>query len=40
MNTIAAIAIALKEADSDAFRDYARQSLLNAQVMASEFLRL
>ena len=40
MNTIAAIAIALKEASSDTFRDYARQSLRNAQVMAQEFIRL
>ncbi len=40
MQTIAAIAVALKEAWSDWFRDYARQSLLNAQVMADEFLKL
>ena len=40
MNTIAAIAIALQEADSDSFREYARQSLRNAQVMAEEFIKL
>lgn len=40
MQTIAAIAVALKEAWSDWFRDYARQSLLNAQAMADEFLKL
>lgn len=40
MHTIAAIAVALKEAESDQFHDYARQSLYNAQVMATEFLNL
>lgn len=40
MQTIAAIAIALKEAGSDEFREYARQSLLNAKAMADEFLKL
>lgn len=40
MQTIAAIAIALKEAGSDSFRDYAKQSLLNAKAMADEFLKL
>lgn len=40
MQTIAAIAIALKEAQSDAFREYARQALANAKVMAEEFLSL
>ena len=40
MNTIAAIAIALQEATTDSFREYARQSLANAQVMAQEFIRL
>jgi glycine hydroxymethyltransferase len=40
MQTIAAIAIALKEAQSDWFREYARQSLLNAKKMAEEFLSL
>ncbi len=40
MNTIAAIAVALHEADSDSFREYARQALLNAKAMADEFLHL
>lgn len=40
MNTIAAIAIALQEATTDSFRDYAQQSLKNAQIMAQEFLTL
>jgi glycine/serine hydroxymethyltransferase len=40
MQTIAAIAIALKEAGTESFREYARQSLINAKVMAEEFLRL
>lgn len=40
MQTIAAIAVALKEAGSDTFREYARQALLNAQAMADEFLKL
>jgi glycine hydroxymethyltransferase len=40
MHTIAAIAVALQEADSDTFRDYARQCLINAKVMADEFVRL
>ena len=40
MQTIAAIAVALKEAGSDAFREYAKQSLLNAKAMADEFLSL
>lgn len=40
MQTIAAIAIALKEASSDSFREYARQSLINAKIMAEEFLQL
>lgn len=40
MQTIAAIAIALKEANSDSFREYARQSLVNAKAMAEEFLSL
>ncbi len=38
MNTISAIAVALKEAESDTFKTYARQTLKNAQVMAEEFL--
>ena len=38
MNTISAIAVALKEAKSDEFKQYAIQTLKNAQVMAEEFL--
>ncbi len=37
MNTIAAIAVALKEAQSTEFKAYAKQALANAQVMAEEF---
>lgn len=37
MNTISAIAVALKEAKSPKFKEYARQALANAQVMAEEF---
>ena len=40
MQTIAAIAIALKEAQSESFREYARQALVNAKAMAEEFLSL
>ncbi len=36
MNTIAAIAIALKEATTPAFKKYAKQVVKNAQVLASE----
>ena len=39
MNTIAAIGVALQEAQTPAFVDYAKQSLENAQIMAQEFLR-
>ena len=39
MNTIAAIGVALQEAQTSAFVDYAKQSLENAQIMAQEFLR-
>jgi len=39
MNTIAAIGVALQEAQTPAFLSYAKQSLENAQVMAQEFLR-
>ena len=39
MNTIAAIAVALKEADTEKFKKYAEQTLKNAQVMAQEFIR-
>jgi len=37
MNSIAAIAVALKEAQSPEFKEYAKQALANAQVMAEEF---
>lgn len=40
MQTIAAIAIALKEANSDSFRNYAKQALINSKTMAEEFLKL
>ena len=36
MNTIAAIAVALKEAQTPEFKAYATQALKNAQVLASE----
>ena len=39
MNTIAAIGVALQEAQTLAFVDYAKQALENAQIMAQEFLR-
>ena len=38
MNTICAIALALKEAQSPEFKEYAIQALKNAQVMAEEFI--
>ena len=38
MNTIAWIAIALWEAQSQEFRDYAHQTLVNAKVLAEEML--
>lgn len=38
MDTIAWIAVALKEADSPEFREYARQTLENAQILANELL--
>lgn len=40
MHVIAAKAVAFKEAMREEFKDYARQVVLNAQVMAEEFLRL
>jgi glycine hydroxymethyltransferase len=40
MNTIAAIAVALHEAATPAFKAYAEQALKNAQVLASELLAL
>lgn len=36
MNTIAAIAVALKEASTPEFKAYAQQALKNAQVLADE----
>ena len=36
MNTIAAIAVALKEAQTPEFKAYAQQALKNAQVLANE----
>jgi glycine hydroxymethyltransferase len=38
MNTIAAIAVALKEAQTSSFLEYAQQTLVNAQMLASELL--
>ena len=38
MNTIAWIAVALKEASTPEFREYARQALENAQILANELL--
>ena len=40
MNTIAAIGVALQEADTQAYRTYAQQILNNAKAMADEFLSL
>ena len=37
MNTVAAIGVALYEAQQDSFKQYAQQVLANAQVMAEEF---
>jgi len=39
MNTIAAIAVALKEAADPGFHDYAKQVIDNSKVMADEFLK-
>lgn len=36
MNTIAAIAVALKEASTPEFKAYAQQALKNAQTLATE----
>lgn len=38
MNTICAIAVALQEAQTDFFKTYARQTLLNTQVLAQELI--
>ena len=40
MNTIAAIAVALHEAQTPAFKAYAEQALKNAQVLSEELLTL
>jgi len=40
MNTIAAIAVALHEAQSPAFKVYAEQALKNAKILAEELLTL
>jgi len=37
MNTITAIAVALQEASTEQFKQYAQQTLKNAQIMAEEF---
>ena len=39
MNTIAAIGVALGEVQTSNFKDYAKQTLENAKVMAEEFLK-
>lgn len=39
-NSIAAVAVALKEADTEAFRKYAKQVIKNAKVLASELQKL
>lgn len=38
MNTIAAIAVALGEAQQDSFKQYAQQVLNNAQTLAQELI--
>ncbi len=38
MHSIAAIAVALGEANTQAFKDYAKQTLVNAKVLAHELL--
>lgn len=38
MNTIAAIAVALKETQTDQFKQYVTQTLKNAQIMAEELI--
>ena len=40
MNTIAWITVALKEAETENFKNYAKQALINAQILAEEFLSL
>ena len=39
-NTIAAVAVALKEADTESFKKYSKQVILNAKTLASELKRL
>lgn len=38
MNTIAGIAVALHEANTESFKTYAQQTIDNAKAMAEEFL--
>jgi glycine hydroxymethyltransferase len=38
MQTIAGIAVALAEANTQEFKDYAKQTLINAKVLADEML--
>lgn len=38
MQSIAAIAVALGEANSQQFKDYAKQTLVNAKLLADELL--
>jgi glycine hydroxymethyltransferase len=40
MNQIAGVAVALKEADSPAFKKYAKQVVKNAEVLANELKKL
>ncbi len=40
MNTIAWITVALKEAETESYKNYAKQALVNAQILAEEFLSL
>jgi len=39
INSIAGIAVALKEADTPEFRTYSKQTIINAQVLANELLK-
>lgn len=40
MNKVAAIAVALKEADTDKFKQYAKQILINAKTLSEELMNL
>lgn len=40
MNTVAGVAVALKEAQTESFKKYAKQVVLNAQVLANELKKL